>query len=527
MRRWVVALGVVCACGIGDLRDPAPVTEPPVAGPPAEPPPAALAMTVVPPEVTVTRGLDAKVTVRVPDRGKLASVLNVTASNLPLGVTIDPENVGQRTDEVAVTVRAGAAAEPGKSVARLTLTSIRGDESVAPLGISVRGAPGTADTSFAGFGALTFRIKGGTTTVSVRGLALASGDRIVLLLQYGSSFVVRRFMPDGLADVSFSGDGAFESTPTDVSYEVPTSLAIDPAGATYVSGNAVFTSDGAYTGYVVKLTPTGDLDTSYATGGRARLPSIVAAAMRVDAEGRAAVGGSSRETGRTAIARLDASGALDASFDTAWLSGDDRIASVSALALAATGRVVVAGQGAGGAAVGALRSDGALDLSYGDRGFCVIGRDLSIAQPLGLALDAEGRAVLAATSAASGGRAASARVDPRGFLDAAYGDGGVAVVPLASGSASGRAVAVDGQARVLVVGDIRSALGASALLERWTVSGAPDATFGAAGRAYAAPTVESLSHAWSAIAIASNGRIVVAGTSSQVPIDVVVARYWD
>lgn len=527
IRWWIVALGAVSACGIGDLRDPAPVTEPPVDAPPPAPPPSALAMTLDPPAVTVARGTDAKVTVRVPDRAKLASVLNVTASNLPIGVTIDAANVGLRADAVAMTVRAGSAAEAVTSVARLTLTSIRGDESVAPLRIVVRGAPGSLDTAFAGVGALAFRIKGGTVSTSVRGLASAEGDRVVVLLQFGSSFVVRRFMPDGLTDVSFSGDGSFDSTPTDVTYEVPTALGIDGAGATYVGGNAVFSSDGVYAGFVAKLTPTGELDASYGIGGRARVPGILTSSMIVDAGGRAVVGGTSRETGRASVARLDATGAVDASFETSWLSGDDRAASVSALSGGAGGRLFLAGPRSDGAAVGALRSDGALDLSYGDRGFCVFGRDASVAQPLGLSVGGDGAVAIAVTSTASGSRAASARVDPRGFRDATFGTGGVAVVPSPSGAGSGRGVAVDAQGRVVLVGDVRSALGLAPLLERWSASGQPDATFGVGGRAYSSPAAESVSHSWSALAIASNGRIVVAGTSAQVPIDVIVARYWD
>src|SRR5205814_2202033 len=114
--------------------------------------------------------------------------------------------------------------------------------------------------------------------------------------------------------------------------------------------------------------------------------SDIASGVAIDAAGRVVVAGFAERTGPTntvfAVARLSADGSLDASFDgdgRAIIDFGPAAAGANAVAIDAAGRIVVAGYvqplpGAGPAAfaVARLNADGSLDASFDGDGRALI-----------------------------------------------------------------------------------------------------------------------------------------------------------
>ncbi|MBX3227688.1 MAG: hypothetical protein KIT84_15135 [Labilithrix sp.] len=116
---------------------------------------------------------------------------------------------------------------------------------------------------------------------------------------------------------------------------------------------------------------------------------------------------------------------------------------------------------------------------------------------------------------------ASARV--RG-LDRSFGDAGLVVTKLGPGDADVRAMVVQPDRRILVVGDAVGPRGLRVALVRYEPDGALDESFGDRGvvRTAFGASAEGL-----AVALQDDGKIVVAGASHGAPTgtDVFVARY--
>jgi len=136
-----------------------------------------------------------------------------------------------------------------------------------------------------------------------------------------------------------------------------------------------------------------------------------------------------------------------------------------------------------------------------------------------LAIDSQGRIVVAGSSTSSAGTLATVvwRIGPSGFLDSSFGAGqGFVVHDGASGDDEGNSVAIDSQGRIVVAGYRRNAYGNDDMaVWRWTESGTLDSTFGA-GNGFivhdnaAGGLGEDRANG---VAIDASGRIVVAGWS--------------
>jgi uncharacterized delta-60 repeat protein len=274
-----------------------------------------------------------------------------------------------------------------------------------------------------------------------------------------SDFAVARYLDDGSLDPSFDGDG---KVVTDVAGGA------DVANALAIAGGGVVVAGGAFTGAttdfaVVRYTDAGALDASFDGDGVATTDfaggNDVATAIATDAGGNYVVGGSAENGANKddfALARYDATGALDPKLDTDGklvTTGNDQARD---LAIDAAGRIVLAGSAFTGStldfALLRLKDNGSVDTTFGAHGrvTTAIGTGSDVAEAV--AIDGNGTIVAAGTAASGTDRdIAVARYAPNGQLLRLFGGGGTASTNLGPAD-SARAVAFDGNGDIIVSG---------------------------------------------------------------------------
>ncbi len=178
--------------------------------------------------------------------------------------------------------------------------------------------------------------------------------------------------------------------------------------------------------------------------------------------------------------------------------------------------------------VARYQPNGALDPGFAGGGMVVI--DLGSPgsptddQAGGLALQSDGRIVVAGQRGRGGGDFAVIRLTPSGTLDATFGTGGIVTTSFGATSGVTR-VAVDGSGRILAAGLVATTSGSSSsnafALARYTSSGALDANFGQGGK-----IVDTAGYFPTGLAVQADSKPIVVGPSSIVGTDpAVVIRY--
>jgi uncharacterized delta-60 repeat protein len=390
---------------------------------------------------------------------------------------------------------------------------------------------GKLDPTFDGDGRVTLDVGSGYVEEPTD-LAIDPQGRIVITgwLFSGAPVVdgfVARLLPDGSPDPQFN-DGAAEIVDVPGSSDALKSVAIDAAGRIVVAGNQG----------VARLLPGGAPDPSFSGDGKATLDygsGMWAAAMTLDDEGRIVLGGwSSVATPpplyEFAAARLLANGSPDPAFAGGGIANpraffDSAVA--RAIAVDDGGRIILAGGTFDSPTstwqVLRLLPGGSLDESFGDEGLVEF-PSTSMSDALhDMALDPQGRIVLVGILRYSAesqiGEIGVARLLPSGELDSQFGQGGRVGASGFGNLDFGHAVAIDPTGRIVVAGrSVPPRTGGaygSALLARFTGSGAIDRTFGAGGFIrldYRSPTASPENDA-SGLGIDDSGRYVIAGHS--------------
>ncbi len=205
---------------------------------------------------------------------------------------------------------------------------------------------------------------------------------------------------------------------------------------------------------MARLNANGALDTTFGTGGIAAVDfgaTEFGEAMARQADGRILVAGRSSATGAV-IARLRATGVLDADFGSGGRVTLPGGGTASALLVQPDRTIVVAGNVSGSATmtVTRLKPDGSLDATFGSSGTTAVAFG-SLANPLGgAARQPDGKIVIAGYTQ-DGEDVAVARLGADGSLDATFGAGGKATVDFGTAT-FGNAVALAPNGRIVVAG---------------------------------------------------------------------------
>ena len=400
------------------------------------------------------------------------------------------------------------------------------------------GAPGDLDPGFSGDGKLVFDVansgRAEAVEIDSQGRIVVAGTVDPPSAGDAGDFGVARFLPSGLPDTSFSGDGYFNVDPAgDADADDLGSLVIDSSGRILLGG-----SDGgaAVDFALVRLLDNGIPDPSYGGGDGIVTQDLAGAGsdalndIVLDSSGRAVAAGT--RDSNFAVARFSATGPLDLSFgggdgfetlDVNNAPGNtDRGTSV---ALDSAGRVLVGGYtalaiGEENFAVARFSSAGLLDTSFSNdiptpgRNIVLMSSEVGTdTQDLGLALAIAGgdRPVLAGLAEISGPSedVALLKLDATGAPDNTFSGDGKAYLDLgASDRAEG--MVIDPSGRFVFVGRTVPAVGDSTLaVGRLLANGAPDTSFSADG--FTLTDVGPGPDNGLGVALDATGRIVASG----------------
>jgi uncharacterized delta-60 repeat protein len=363
-------------------------------------------------------------------------------------------------------------------------------------------SPGDLDATFGSGGKKTVNFGG---TDAARAVLVQPNGRVVVAGGGGpaSSFcVVRLRSANGTLDPTF-GAGGKRVIDFGTDDESVYGAALQPDGKIVLAG------DSRLQPAVVRLKANGALDTSFDGDGRklfswgaiGRVTAVVVAP-----NGKLLLGGfSGPEGGNIQVARLKADGAFDTTFGAGGIATVDFGATEfgQAMARQADGRIVVAGRSSpGGAVVARLRATGVLDPDFGTGG--------RVTLPGGGSLDAvlvqPDRSIIVAGNANGSATMTVTRLKPDGSLDTTFGSGGTTSVAFGSlaNPLGGAVRQPDG--KLVIAGYTQD--GEDVAVARLNANGSLDAGFGAAGK----KTVDFGAATFgNAVALAPNGRIVVAG----------------
>ncbi|HEY0606007.1 MAG TPA: delta-60 repeat domain-containing protein [Herpetosiphonaceae bacterium] len=267
---------------------------------------------------------------------------------------------------------------------------------------------------------------------------------------------IARLNADGSLDTSFTPGTGANSTVW--------ALALQPDGKVLLGGD-FWTVNGTARNGIARLNTDGSLDTSFTP-----IPGVnsFVNALALQPDGKVLLGGMFTSIGGTVrnnIARLNADGSLDTSFDPG--TGVDSF--VHALALQPDGKVLLGGAftSVGGTArsrIARLNADGSLDISFNP------GANSTV-RTLGVQLD--GKVLLGGDFTSVGGTARSriARLNVNGALDTSFDPG-------AGANSAVYALGLQPDGKVLL-GGIFSLVGGTARsrIARLNVNGALDTSF--------------------------------------------------
>lgn len=424
-----------------------------------------------------------------------------------------------------------APTSPGLRKAALHITSNDSDENPFDLTISGTGFGTSRD------GALdpAFGLKGRTvTTVAgsnshAAGIALRADGKMLVAggAHNGANydFALARYHADGNLDSTFGSQG-LALTPFGTGHDFASSLAIQHDGRIVVAGRA---NNGTNDDFALSRHEAGGaLDSSFGVGGKmivgfGATSGELATGVALQSDGKIVVAGyCDKGTVQKdfALARLLPGGSPDTSFGTggkvttAIGSADDRAFGV---VVQKDGKIVVAGDsrkdGSSDFAVARYLDDGTLDSSFGSGGKAVtpVGSYDDVAR--GVALQSDGKIVVAGTCSGSGIESADialVRYLANGTPDPAFGSAGKVITDLGGGSDdSASALTVQGDGKILVAGSSNCNGSYDFVLLRYRADGTPDATFGNGGK-MVLPVGGGDDFGW-ALALQPDGMVVVAG----------------
>jgi len=389
-------------------------------------------------------------------------------------------------------------------------------------------ADGSLDTSFDGDGKTSNDV-GYPTTSSAREVLVQADGKVVVAGDsfngFNGDFALIRYNTDGTRDASFGTGG---KVLTDISSNINGDRAnaaviqadgkIVAAGQTYLSAGSDFA--------LVRYNVDGSPDNSFGSGGKVATDFINSSydfvnALAIQADGKIVAVGVSSTDGNFhfALARYNADGTLDASFDgdgkvtTAFSTFSDN---AYAVVIQPDGKLVVAGNQSSfpDFILARYNTDGSLDTSFDGDGKVTTDIAGTNDGATALALQTDGR-IIAAGGVLIAGQAdfALVRYNANGSLDASFDTDGIVTTNIL-GSDSATGVAVQANGRIVVAGYSYPGSNNDAALVRYNPNGSLDASFGAGGKRTFDIGVGTNDFI-NAMTLDTNGRIVVAGETAQ------------
>jgi uncharacterized delta-60 repeat protein len=215
------------------------------------------------------------------------------------------------------------------------------------------------------------------------------------------------------------------------------------------------------------------------------------------------------------LARYNPDGTLDKTFaggEQITDFGNDSNDMGYAVAIQPDGFIVVAGTSNWKFALARYDSKGNLDPHFGNHGTLTTDFGGNFDFAAGVAIQNDGKIVAAGTSSNQGGAMfALARYEPNGDADRTFGNQGLVLTPAFGKDARGFAMAIQGDGRIVVAGTSNSIDGSQFALARYKRDGGLDTSFGSNGDGTLTTKFFGTWAEAHALAIQKNGRILAGG----------------
>ena len=247
----------------------------------------------------------------------------------------------------------------------------------------------------------------------------------------------------------------------------------------------------------------GAFDPSFGTGGQTTVADVAFLGTALQADGKIVAVGS--EGANFLVARFNPDGSLDTTFNS---SGTETIgfgaeAIANAVAIQTNGAIVVAGSAGSNAAVARLTSNGSLDTTFNSTGTKTISFGGTSDTVRAVAIQSDGQIVLAGSN---GSDVVVARLNAAdGSLDTTFDSTGMQTVTFGGAMNFASAVAIQSNGQIVVAGGN----GADFAIARLNSDGSLDTTFNGGTKtvSISGGGVDSAT----SVAIQADGKIVVAG----------------
>lgn len=307
----------------------------------------------------------------------------------------------------------------------------------------------------------------------------------------------------GGLDASFDGDGVVM---TDLGgSEAARALALTADGRIVVAGGAEQVA-GASALLVLRYLPDGSLDRGFGADGAVRLAGAsIGYAVALQPDGKIVVAG--QGGGNAAVARLLTDGSLDPTFSGGLVSSDWGGSDVAlAVAVQPDGKIVLAGRvlsaGQEEFAVARLAADGSRDGSFGAGGVVRLDTGGRFERLQALAIQPDGKIVAAGWRYTSRNEFVVLRLNADGSLDRSFGSRGIVADLFGGAQSQGQTALLAADGRIVVAGTADDGIGVA----RLRADGTLDPAFGSGGKEVLAGRGEAMG-----IAPAGNGRILLGG----------------
>jgi uncharacterized delta-60 repeat protein len=325
-------------------------------------------------------------------------------------------------------------------------------------------ANGSLDTAFGRGGLVTTNFAKREDSAAAVALQVDGGIVVVGSVDATArieKFAVARYRRDGTLDRTFGGNGKV-TTDFAGGQAAARDVAIQVDGRIVVVGT---TSPGGFA--LARYMPSGALDTSFDGDGRVTTDLTAtgydsANAVAIDASGKIVVAGTGGN-GTFALARYNSDGMLDATFSgngkttTNFTKGFD---TANDVAVQADGRIVAAGEAGfccewtGDFGLARYDTDGTLDPTFGGDGKVITRFTRNDDAAAGVAIQANGKIVAAGSAGFNGAisRFALARYGSNGRLDPTFSRNGRVTTAFSRGFDSARAVAIQADGKIVAAG---------------------------------------------------------------------------
>ena len=348
---------------------------------------------------------------------------------------------------------------------------------------------------------------------------LAAAILVVVLAGVGSTALAAA----GGLDPSF-GVGGRVTTDFSGSPSVASDIAIQADGKIVAAGIAGSPGDFA----LARYHPDGNLDPSFGVGGTIITDfglGDAAQGVALQADGKVVAAGHKGAFGDVAdfaVARYNLDGSLDASFGTGgkvttdFAAGDDLAFDV---AIQEDGKILAAGRSSFPGevvryfALARYNDDGGLDASFGTGGKVTTGFAVGNGIALSIAIQADGKIVVAGWSGSTPPdlNFALVRYNRDGSLDASFGTDGKATTDFGSNDVAGD-VAIQTDGKLVAVGWSGEPEFADFALARYEPDGSLDPSFDTDGKV-TTDLFGRTDDIASGVAIQTNGKIIAAGVT--------------